>query len=225
MLVSKNIIYINFNIIDYNYSTYIQDYLFNKILFISLFNKYINKISINNYIIFCQHNSVYTVGRNFNSTLVNNIVYSNLNIPFYKINRGGSITYHGLGQLIIYPVLNLLNFFKDINLYLRLLEQLIILILKDLNINAIRLKKFTGVWVYNNYIKKICSIGIRVSRWITMHGLALNINNNLNYFNNIISCGLKNKYLTTVCIESDKNISISFFIKFFKKYLLDVFLN
>jgi|TARA_B110000908_G_C10128897_1_gene391247 lipoyl(octanoyl) transferase len=145
MLVSKNIIYINFNIIDYNYSIYIQDYLFNKILFISLFNKYINKISINNYIIFCQHNSVYTVGRNFNSTLVNNIVYSNLNIPFYKINRGGSITYHGLGQLIIYPVLNLLNFFKDINLYLRLLEQLIILILKDLNINAIRLKKFTGV--------------------------------------------------------------------------------
>ena len=122
---------------------------------------------------------------------------------FYKINRGGDITYHGPGQIVGYPILDLENFFPDIHKYLRLLEEVIILTLAEYNIIGERSQGETGVWlgVGTPFIRKICAMGVRASRWVTMHGFALNVNADLGYFDNIIPCGIKGKAVTSLNVE------------------------
>ncbi len=157
----------------------------------------------NNYFIFCEHPHVYTLGKTGEkrNLLLNDTLLKAKGASFYHINRGGDITYHGPGQIVGYPIFDLDNFFTDINKYLRLLEEAIILTLKDYGIESGRVDGLTGVWIDgDNPIKarKICALGVKLSRWVTMHGFAFNINTDLEYFNNIVPCGISDKSVTSL---------------------------
>lgn len=158
-----------------------------------------------NYFIFVEHPHVYTLGKSgdVHNMLLNDEQLKAKGATFYKINRGGDITYHGPGQIVGYPIIDLENFFTDIHKYLRLLEETIILVLKDYGIEAGRSEGETGVWlgVGTPFPRKICAMGVRASRWVTMHGFALNVNADLGYFDNIIPCGIKGKGVTSLNVE------------------------
>lgn len=158
-----------------------------------------------NYFIFVEHPHVYTLGKSgdVHNMLLNDEQLKAKGATFYKINRGGDITYHGPGQIVGYPIIDLENFFTDIHKYLRLLEETIILVLKDYGIEAGRSEGETGVWlgVGTPFPRKICAMGVRASRWVTMHGFALNVNSDLGYFDNIIPCGIKGKGVTSLNVE------------------------
>lgn len=158
-----------------------------------------------NYFLFVEHPHVYTLGKsgNLENLLLNEVQLKAKNATFYKINRGGDITYHGPGQIVGYPILDLDNFFTDIHKYLRLLEEVIILTLSEYGLSAERSKGETGVWlgVGTPFARKICAMGVRASRWVTMHGFALNVNADLGYFDNIIPCGIKGKAVTSLNLE------------------------
>ena len=155
-----------------------------------------------NYLIFCEHPHVYTLGKSGKSEnlLLDEAGLLEKQASFYPINRGGDITYHGPGQLVCYPILDLDNFFTDIHLYLRTLEEAVILTLADYGLTAGRYPGYTGVWfdADNERARKICALGVRCSRWVTMHGLALNVNPNLDYFGNIVPCGIDDKAVTSM---------------------------
>lgn len=155
-----------------------------------------------NYFLFVEHPHVYTLGKSGDLTnlLLSEKQLQEKGATFYKINRGGDITYHGPGQIVGYPILDLENFFTDIHKYLRFLEEVIILTLAEYNINGTRSEGETGVWldVGTPFARKICAMGVRASRWVTMHGFAFNVNANLGYFDNIIPCGIKGKAVTTL---------------------------
>lgn len=158
-----------------------------------------------NYFLFVEHPHVYTLGKSGDMT---NLLLSEKQLElkgatFYKINRGGDITYHGPGQIVGYPILDLENFFTDIHKYLRFLEEVIILTLREYGIESSRSEGETGVWldVGTPFARKICAMGVRASRWVTMHGLALNVNVDLGYFDNIIPCGIKGKAVTSLHVE------------------------
>ena len=160
-----------------------------------------NKTS--NYLLFCEHPPVYTLGKSghIENVLLSEDEMEEKEIEFFRTNRGGDITFHGLQQVVGYPILDLENFYTDIGKYLRSLEEVIILTLAEYNIKAGRSKGETGVWIdpeIPGKERKICAMGIRCSRWITMHGFALNVNTDLSYFNNIIPCGIINKQVTSV---------------------------
>jgi lipoyl(octanoyl) transferase len=158
-----------------------------------------------NYFLFVEHSHVYTLGKsgNLENLLLNEAQLKAKNATFYKINRGGDITYHGPGQIVGYPILDLDNFFTDIHKYLRLLEEVIILTLAEYGLSAERSKGETGVWlgVGTPFARKICAMGVRASRWVTMHGFALNVNADLGYFDNIIPCGIRGKAVTSLNVE------------------------
>lgn len=156
-----------------------------------------------NYFIFCEHPHVYTLGKTGEkeNLLLNEDLLKAKGASFYHINRGGDITYHGPGQIVGYPIFDLDNFFTDINKYLRLLEEAIILTLKDYGIESGRVEGLTGVWIDgDNPIKarKICALGVKLSRWVTMHGFAFNVNTDLDYFGNIVPCGITDKAVTSL---------------------------
>ena len=161
-----------------------------------------NKMETNNFLIITEHDPVYTIGKsgNISNLLLNDDEMKTQGIEFYKINRGGDITYHGPGQIMGYPIIDLDNFFTDINLYLRKLEEVIINTLKSYDLEGFTIKGETGVWVKDNngLSKKVCAFGIRASRWVTMHGFSFNVNPELNYFKNIIPCGITDKGVTSV---------------------------
>ena len=163
------------------------------------------KESTKNYFIFVEHPHVYTLGKsgNISNLLIDDGELNKKNAQFYKINRGGDITYHGPGQIVGYPILDLDNFFTDIHKYLRFLEEIIILTLKEYGLNAGRNEGKTGVWINceSPLPKKICAMGVRASRWVTMHGFALNVNVDLKYFDNIIPCGIENNSVTSLNVE------------------------
>ena len=158
-----------------------------------------------NHFLFVEHPHVYTLGKNGDvaNLLIDEQKLKEINATFYKINRGGDITYHGPGQIVGYPILDLENFFTDIHKYLRFLEEVIILTLADFNIKATRSEGETGVWidVGTPFARKICAMGVRASRWVTMHGFALNTNTNLGYFDYMIPCGIKGKTVTSMHVE------------------------
>ncbi len=162
----------------------------------------------NNYFLFVEHPHVYTLGKSgdMSNLLLNEEQLSQKGATFYKINRGGDITYHGPGQIVGYPILDLDNFFTDIHKYLRLLEEMIILTLAEYGLKAERSNGETGVWldVGTPFARKICAMGVRASRWVTMHGFALNVNANLGYFDNIIPCGIRGKAVTSLNVELGK---------------------
>ena len=172
-----------------------------------------NKRKTDNFLIITEHNPVYTIGKSGNITnlLLNENELKIKKIDFFKINRGGDITYHGPGQIMGYPIIDLDNFFTDINLYLRKLEEIIINTLNLYEVNGFTIKGETGVWVLdkNGLEKKICAFGIRASRWVTMHGLCFNINPDLNYFKHIIPCGISDKGVTSLTEIKEQEIDIN----------------
>lgn len=164
-----------------------------------------------NHFLFVEHPHVYTLGKSgdINNLLLSEEKLKEKEATFYKINRGGDITYHGPGQIVGYPILDLENFFTDIHKYLRLLEESIILTLAEYGIKSERSEGETGVWldVGTPFARKICAMGIRASRWVTMHGFALNVNANLGYFDNIIPCGIRGKAVTSMEVELGKKVT------------------
>ncbi len=162
-------------------------------------------LKTNNHFLFVEHPHVYTLGKSgdFSNLLVTEEQLKEKNATFYKVNRGGDITYHGPGQVVGYPILDLENFFTDIHKYLRFLEEMIILTLAEYGLKAERSKGETGVWldVGTPFARKICAMGVRASRWVTMHGFALNVNANLGYFDLMIPCGIRGKAVTSLNVE------------------------
>ena len=158
-----------------------------------------------NYLLFVEHPHVYTLGKSgdLENLLLNEKQLEAKGATFYKINRGGDITYHGPGQIVGYPILDLENFFTDIHKYLRFLEESIILTLAEYGLESGRSEGETGVWlgVGTPFARKICAMGVRASRWVTMHGFALNVNVDLGYFDNIIPCGIRGKGVTSLNVE------------------------
>jgi len=165
-----------------------------------------------NYLLFVEHPHVYTLGKsgNLEHLLINNMELKEKGATYYKINRGGDITYHGPGQLVGYPILDLENFFTDIHQYLRFLEEVIIRTLAEYGITAGRSEGETGVWIDVNtpFARKICAMGIRSSRWVTMHGFALNVTTDLGFFDHIIPCGIQGKSVTSLALELGKKIAL-----------------
>ncbi|WP_055434635.1 lipoyl(octanoyl) transferase LipB [Lacinutrix algicola] len=165
-------------------------------------------LETNNYFLFVEHPHVYTLGKSgdISNLLLDEKQLTQKGATFYKINRGGDITYHGPGQIVGYPILDLDNFFTDIHKYLRFLEEMIILTLDEYGLKAERSPGETGVWldVGTPFARKICALGVRASRWVTMHGFALNVNADLGYFDNIIPCGIRGKAVTSLNVELGK---------------------
>ena len=196
---------------DYKDTWDYQEELFKQIVAIKIQNRREETIlETPNYFLFVAHPHVYTLGK---SGDISNLLLSEKQLEakgaaFYRINRGGDITYHGPGQIVGYPILDLENFFTDIHKYLRFLEEVVILTLAEYAIRATRIEGETGVWlgVGTPFARKICAMGVRASRWVTMHGFALNVNTNLGYFDNIIPCGIKGKAVTSMHVELGKKI-------------------
>jgi lipoyl(octanoyl) transferase len=165
-----------------------------------------------NYLIFCEHPHVYTLGKSGDRDhlLINEDELEEKNAQFYHINRGGDITYHGPGQLVIYPIFDLEQFFTDIHKYMRYLEEAVIKTLAKFGLNGDRSEGLTGVWLDPNSInaRKICAMGVKSSRWMTMHGIGFNICTDLNYFNHIVPCGIQNKDVTSLEKEINRKVTI-----------------
>lgn len=201
---NKKVIFEDLGLMDYKACWDYQEKLFNKTIEQKIFNRNNNsEIPTSNYLLFVEHPHVYTLGKSGNESnlLINEENLLQKDATYYKINRGGDITYHGPGQLVAYPILDLDNFFTDIHKYLRLLEETIILTMAEYGIEAGRSQGETGVWLdaeMPGKARKICAMGVRCSRWVTMHGWGFNVNSNLDYFNNIIPCGIQNKAVTSL---------------------------
>ncbi len=181
-----------------------------------------------NYLLFCEHPHVYTLGKSGSEDhlLINENMLDENHASFYKINRGGDITYHGPGQIVGYPILNLDYFFNDIHKYLRYLEEVIIRTLAEYHITASRIDKLTGVWLDaddKQRARKICALGVRCSRWVTMHGFAFNVNTDLDYFNNIIPCGISDKAVTSIQQELGREMDMIEVKEKLKKHFATVF--
>ena len=226
--INKIVKFIKLGHIDYKEAWDQQEKIFNSIIETKINNRKTGENNItDNYILSCSHPHVYTLGRSGNETnlLIDKEFVKKENLGFYKINRGGDITYHGPGQIVIYPIIDLENFFTDIHKYLRNLEEAVILTLKDLSIDSGRVEGLTGVWV--NHLskspKKICAMGVKTSRWVTMHGLALNVNTELKYFENIIPCGIQGKDVTSIKKEIGKKFDMEVLEKNLLRNLSKVF--
>ena len=190
-----------------------QENIFKKTIDQKVQNRSLNeKIETKNLLILTEHDHVYTIGKSgdMSNLLIDKEELMKREIEFFKINRGGDITYHGPGQIMGYPIFDLDNFFTDINLYLRKLEEVIINTLKSYNLTGFTINDETGVWVKDNngLSKKICAFGIRASRWVTMHGLCLNVDPDLSFFDHIIPCGIKNKGITSLQELKKEDIDI-----------------
>ena len=165
-----------------------------------------------NHLIFCEHPHVYTLGKSGKQEhlLITDALLQKYNASFYKINRGGDITYHGPGQLVMYPIFDLDHFFTDIHKYMRFLEEAVMLTLAEFGIKAGRVEGLTGVWLDGGTPKerKICAMGVKSSRWVTMHGIALNVNTDLEYFNHIVPCGISDKAVTSMQKELGEEVPL-----------------
>lgn len=191
---------------DYKSTWEYQEELFKDIVDLKIKNRREElELETPNYLLFVEHPHVYTLGKSgdLENLLLNEKQLEAKGATFYKINRGGDITYHGPGQIVGYPILDLENFFTDIHKYLRFLEESIILTLEEYGLKCGRSDGETGVWldVGTPFARKICALGVRASRWVTMHGFALNVNVDLGYFDNIIPCGIRGKGVTSLQVE------------------------
>ena len=211
--MNKKVFFKDLGLIDYKKCWEYQEVLFAEVLDVKSKNrnKKVQK-KTKNHLIFCEHPHVYTLGKSGiqKNLLINENYLKESGAKFYKINRGGDITYHGPGQVVGYPSFDLDNFFSDIHKYLRYLEEVIILTLEEYGVKGERSEGETGVWidVGERSVRKICAFGIKSSRWVTMHGFALNINTDLSFFNNIIPCGIMDKSVTSLKKELKKEICI-----------------
>lgn len=196
---------------DYKETWDYQEELFARIVQQKIAKRENPTIETDNYFLYVEHPHVYTLGKSgdFSNLLLSEKQLEEKGASFYKINRGGDITYHGPGQIVGYPILDLENFFTDIHKYLRFLEEAIILTLAEYGLKTERSPGETGVWfdVGTPFARKICAMGVRASRWVTMHGFALNVNVDLGYFDNIIPCGIRGKAVTSMQVELNKQVN------------------
>jgi len=237
---NKQVVFQDWELVDYKQAWDRQEEIFNAIVKLKteLRNREVLTVGANdtpiaddtltpNYLIFCEHPHVYTLGKSGKPEhlLLNEQGLKEKNAVYYPINRGGDITYHGPGQIVSYPILDLDNFFTDIHLYLRTLEEAVILTLNDYGLKAGRYPGYTGVWfdADNENARKICALGVRCSRWVTMHGLAFNVNPDLDYFKNIIPCGIDDKAVTSMQQELGKEIDINEVQKILQRHISVLF--
>ena len=200
------------NLIDYKKAWDYQTSLFNPIIDQKIFNRKNPDATVKtkNHLLFCEHPHVYTLGTSGQkeNLLISEAILQKLNATYYKINRGGDITYHGPGQLVVYPIFDLDHFFTDIHKYLRFLEESVILTLKEYGVVGDRIEGLTGVWIDINTSnpRKICALGVKSSRWVTMHGIGFNVNTDLSYFDAIVPCGIKDKSVTSLAKEIGEKV-------------------
>lgn len=223
---NKQVKFIDLGLMNYKEAWDYQEELFTHVVNIKLANRDNNtEEPTPNYLLFCQHPHVFTLGKSgsMDHLLVNDDELSRKEASFYKINRGGDITYHGPGQLVAYPILDLDNFFTDIHRYVRFLEESVIRTCADYGITAGRIAGLTGVWLTDGMPRKICAIGVKSSRWVTMHGLAMNVNTDLSYFGNIVPCGIDDKAVTSLQQELGREMPLAEVAEKLKKHLGDLF--
>lgn len=228
---NNQVIFKDLGILDYKACWDYQETLFNETVALKIANRSVepeSQIATKNYLLFVEHPHVYTLGKSGDTShlLINEHQLEEKEATYYKINRGGDITYHGPGQLVGYPILDLDHFFTDIHKYLRLLEETIILTLDEYGIKAGRSKGETGVWLDEDNIfkaRKICAMGVRCSRWVTMHGWGFNVNSNLDYFKNIIPCGIQDKAVTSLNKELGQDVDMTEIKAKLKKHFAALF--
>jgi len=224
-VINREVTFIDLGLTDYQAGWDFQTTHYESIIAQKIANRDTVPVATDNFLIFCEHPHVFTLGK---SGKEENLVIpreelSRISATYHHINRGGDITYHGPGQLVVYPVIDLENFFTDIHLYMRSLEEVVIRVLADFGITAGRYEGLTGVWLDAGAparARKICAMGVKTSRWVTLHGLALNVNTDLNYFNFIIPCGISDKAVTSM----EKELGHSVNMEEVKKSLLKNFL-
>jgi lipoyl(octanoyl) transferase len=217
--VNKNITFEDLGLIEYQEAWDYQTKIFEKTIAVKSVNRKkkdqgLEVETTKNHLIFCEHPHVYTLGKSGKEShlLMNSTQLEENNISYHKINRGGDITYHGPGQIVGYPIFDLDNFFTDIHKYLRFIEEAVILTLEEYGIKSGRIDGLTGVWLdIDDPIKsrKICALGVKCSRWVTMHGFAFNVNTDLSLFKNIVPCGIDDKAVTSMQNEIGKEIDIT----------------
>lgn len=208
---NKQVMLRHLGLMDYKEAWEYQEELFKSVVDIKLSNRNNNlEEPTPNYLLFVQHPHVFTLGKSgsVDHLLVKEEELGEKQASFYKINRGGDITYHGPGQLVAYPILDLDNFFTDIHKYVRFLEEAVIRTCADYGLSAGRVEGLTGVWMTDGMPRKICAIGVKSSRWVTMHGLALNVNTDLSYFGNIVPCGINDKAVTSLERELGRTLDL-----------------
>ena len=202
-------------LMDYQKAWDLQERLFKATIQRKIDNRNLpdDKIPTEHHLLFCEHPHVYTLGKSGSKDhlLLNEQGLKDKDAVFYKINRGGDITYHGPGQIVAYPIFDLDKFFTDIHKYLRFLEEAVIGVLEHYGLKAGRIAGLTGVWLDPEdpvKARKICAYGVRCSRWVTMHGLAFNVNSDLDYFNNIVPCGIPDKAVTSMHLELGRSLDL-----------------
>ena len=228
MMKNKKVIFQDWGLLDYQQAWDRQEQVFAETVQAKTQNRNNNtEYPVNNHLIFVEHPHVYTLGKSGKpeNLLLDETGLVNKQATFYKINRGGDITYHGPGQIVTYPILDLDNFFTDIHLYLRTLEEAVIMTLADYGIQSGRYEGYTGVWLDadNERARKICAMGVRCSRWVTMHGLAFNVNTDLSYFKNIVPCGIDDKDVTSMERELGHPVDMNEAKEKLKRHISDLF--
>ena len=227
----ETVSFLDLGLIDYREAWTLQEKLFNEVVERKLSNRLLEKDKQKqqeHFLIFCEHPHVYTLGRSGDegNLIVSENELLKLNATFYRNNRGGDITYHGPGQIVGYPILDLDFFFTDIHKYLRFLEEAVINTLKEYGVAAGRIDGCTGVWLdwdNNRKARKICALGVRCSRWVTMHGFAFNVNTDLSYFNHIVPCGIKDKSVTSLEKELGRKLDMMEVKEKLKKNISEIF--
>jgi len=228
LLQNRRVEIINWGLKPYKSAWEEQEQIFNKVVAAKLQNRQ-NETSLAtpNYLVFCEHPPVYTLGKSgsMENLLLNEYELKSRDIEFFKINRGGDITFHGPGQIVMYPIFDLENFFTDIHKYLRFLEEAVINLLNNYGIDAGRYPGYTGVWIEPEgaNARKICAMGVKCSRWVSMHGIALNVNTDLDYFKHIIPCGIDDKAVTSMQEELGKSVDIETVRQKLSDCVLEVF--
>ena len=230
-IINREVKIIDLGLIDYQPAWDQQALIFNEILEVKKTNRLLppdQQHPTANYLLFCEHPHVYTLGKSgdVNHLLAGDSQLAQLRATFISTNRGGDITYHGPGQIIVYPIVDLENFFTDIHQYMRTLEEAVILVLKKFSIAAGRIQGLTGVWLdegNSTKARKICALGVKTSRWVTMHGLAFNVNPDLSYFNHIVPCGIIDKAVTSLEKELGHSVHMEEVKGLLEKEIINLF--
>ena len=227
---NKEVQFVDLKLIEYKQAWDLQETLLNRIATVKLANRGLDEdrsAITENFLLFCQHPHVYTLGKSGDEShlLLQESFLSTINATYFKTNRGGDITYHGPGQLVGYPILDLENFYTDIHLYLRMLEEAIIKTCEGFGLVAGRIDGLTGVWINpsSDDARKICALGVKASRWISMHGFALNVNTDLSYFSHIVPCGIATRGVTSLQRELGRVMVIEEVSDSVKGHLVDLF--
>jgi len=231
LVKNKSVYFRDLGIIDYKEAWDYQEKIFSDVVAKKVANRNLapeEQLPTDNYLLFCQHPHVYTLGKSGKEEhlLLDSDHRKEKKVEYYRINRGGDITYHGPGQLVGYPILDLDNFFTDIHRYIRNLEEAVIRTLAEYGLDGGRINGLTGVWLgYDGKSspRKICAIGVKTSRWVTMHGFALNVHPDLSYFSHIVPCGISDKAVTSMQLELARKVEMSEVAGRLRNHLAEIF--